>query len=218
MSGYNSGFDTPNVKNGDSVIFKTLEITDLSTLSDTVITGTFFTTGGINRFEPTWEDLRAPVTAINPPGLGSDPTFNTTEIGYDFGAAGTEFLYITLQMPHNMMTGSVLEPHVHWEPSNADTGWVYWRLDYRWKNIGESASFSTSNMFATASGNVHTQQYSDFATISKPNARNSSMFECKLSRIGGSDTFTGTALLKEFDVHYQIDSLGSDLEASKTVV
>jgi hypothetical protein len=36
-------------------------------------------------------------------------------------------------------------------------------------------------------------------------------------RIGGdgTDTYTGNALLKEFDIHYQIDEIGSKDEFTK---
>ena len=38
-----------------------------------------------------------------------------------------------------------------------------------------------------------------------------------ISRIGndGSDTYTGTAKLDEFDIHYQVDGFGSFFETRK---
>jgi len=45
----------------------------------------------------------------------------------------------------------------------------------------------------------------------------SSIFTAKLTRVAGdaSDTYTGDALLKEFDIHYQIDAMGSRQEFIK---
>ena len=165
-----------------------------------------------------WDDLCFPATAINPPGIASDPTFDTTNIGWAFSASATNLLFLIAQLPHSYKEGSDLKAHIHWEPSNTNTGNVLWRLSYRWRNDGETAAALTNvDILVPAGGTALTLQVNGFAAISKPNALISSMLDMTLTRLGadGTDTFTGTAILKEFDIHYLKDSSGSVSEYSK---
>ena len=170
-------------------------------------------------FADLWDDLRFPATAINPPGLGSDPTFDSTNIGYAFAPGATNFLYMVAQLPHSYKEGTSLYPHIHWEPSNADTGDVLWRIGWRWRNNGETAAaLTTQDLLVPANGTALTLQIDPFGTpLAKGNALISSMLDIQLSRIGGdvTDDFTGNAILKEFDIHYQLDTPGSLMEFSK---
>ena len=167
-----------------------------------------------------FDDVRAPVTAINPPGLASDPTFNTTEGYFEFADAATNLLFITLQLPHNYMEGSNIYPHVHWVQTAA--GLPLWRLDYKWFNNGVTypAAFTqidiVDSVFTYTSGNL--VQISRFPLIVGTNKNISSILQLQLSRIGGdaSDTLNGaTANLLEFDIHYAIDSHGSQRQFRK---
>lgn len=168
-----------------------------------------------------WDDLRAPVTAINPPGLASDPTFNTTEGYFEFADAATNLLFITLQMPHNWAEGTEVFPHVHWIQTAA--GLPLWRISYKWFNNNATypAAFTdvdvTENAFTYTSGNL--AQISKFGGLSGNGKIISSMLTIKLQRIGGdaADTLNGaTANLFEFDIHYKIDGHGSEREYFKT--
>ena len=46
-----------------------------------------------------WDDLRAPVTAINPPGAESDPDLDASTGLLLFDAGGTELVFLMMQMP-----------------------------------------------------------------------------------------------------------------------
>jgi hypothetical protein len=165
-----------------------------------------------------WDDLRFPVTAINPPGQVSDPTFNTTYVGYEFAPGSTEILYIIAQLPHSYKEGSDIRPHLHWMPTNTNTGDVLWRMEYAWQsNGGVQPSFTTVDITSTASGTAYQQHINSFGAISKPDSLISDILSIKLSRIGGdgSDTYSADALLKEFDIHYQINTAGSRQEFIK---
>lgn len=159
-----------------------------------------------------YDDFRVPVTAINPPGAVSDPTFDITYIGYLFSASATNVLFIIVQMPHAWAEGTDIEPHVHWMPTNTNTGDVYWRLEYEWTNIDavQAGSFTTVNKLQAGKGVAYTHQLASFGTISGAGKTASSILSIKLSRIGGdaADTYNAAALLKEFDLHYAIDSFG----------
>jgi hypothetical protein len=167
----------------------------------------------------TWEDLRFPATAINPAGAPSAMVFDTTNIGFTAGAGGTQVIAIIGQMPHSWKVGSDIHPHIHWEPITTNTGDVLWRLEYKWTNIGdtEPANFTTVDVLDAGDGTALKHQLASFTALSGAGKTLSSILSMKISRIGGdgTDTFTGDALLKEFDIHYESDTLGSRSELSK---
>jgi hypothetical protein len=166
-----------------------------------------------------WEDLRFPATAINPAGAASAMVFDTTNIGFTAGAAGTQVIAIIGQMPHSWKEGSDIYPHIHWEPTTTNTGNVLWRLEYKWTNIGdtEPAGFTTLDILDAGDGTALKHQIASFAAISGAGKTISSIITMKVSRIGGdaTDTYTGDALLKEFDIHFESDTLGSRSEFTK---
>ena len=166
-----------------------------------------------------WEDLRFPATAINPAGAPSAMVFDTTNIGFTAGPSGTSVIAIIAQLPHAWKEGSDIYPHIHWMPMNTDNKNVYWRIEYKWVNRGdvEPTPWTTVNIQSAAAGAAMTHQLSSFGAISGVGKTISSTLTIKISRIGGDtlDTFTGDALLKEFDIHYEIDTIGSRTELSK---
>ena len=160
-----------------------------------------------------WEDLRAPATAINPPGQASDPDWDNTNGGWLFDAGSTELLYIIMQIPHGWAEETAIEPHVHWMPTSTNTGNVLWRMEYKWTNVGttDAGSFTALDVLDAGDGTSLKHQIASFDEIDGKGKTISSIMTIKLSRIGGdgTDTYTGDALLKEFDIHYRQDSAGS---------
>ena len=167
----------------------------------------------------TWEDMRFPATAINPPGLVSDPDWDDTYGGWLFASGATEQLWVIGQMPHTYKEGSAIYPHLHWEPTNTNTGSVAWRIYYKWVNIGGTDAEPTDVLsdYDPGNGTAYMHQLSSLGSISGTGMGVSSMITIKLQRVGGigSDTYNADCLFKEFDIHYEIDSQGSRLESSK---
>lgn len=166
-----------------------------------------------------WEDLRFPATNLKVNPVTSLPDFDYTEIGYLFDAGSTETLYIIAQMPHSWKIGSSIYPHVHWMPTNTNTGDVLWRFEYKWVNIGDNGAgaFTPVDVLDTASGVAYDHQLASFGAISGTGKTLSSIISIKISRIGGDgdDTYNADALLKEIDIHYEIDTIGSREEYTK---
>lgn len=162
-----------------------------------------------------YDDLRAPATAVNPPGAASDPDWDSTNIGYLFDAGSTEVLQIIMQMPHTWAEGEDIEPHVHWMPTNTNTGDVLWQMEYKWTNIGdvEAGTFTSVDVVDAGRGTAYTHQLASFGEISGAGKTASSILSIRLSRVGGDvkDTYNADALLKEFDIHYPINSFGEEL-------
>ena len=157
-----------------------------------------------------WEDLRFPATNINPPGQVADPDFDTTNVGWLFDAGGTEILYIVAQLPHSYKEGTNLRCHVHWNPTNTNGGNVLWRISYRWRNNEDAAvGFTDVDVTAVANGTAGKLQFNLFADLVKADAEISSILDIKFQRIGGSDTYNADALFKEFDIHFEKNTVGS---------
>ena len=177
------------------------------------------------RFEETfWDDLKFPATAINPPGQASDPDREATSGLLLFAAGGTELVYALAQMPHKWAEGNTLHPHVHWQKTTSASGDVGWRLRYKHFSIGETSDGSwTDNgiktTVATGTPDNDTADEHLITSLGDISMAGKGLSDCilfEVSRIGGdaSDTYGADARLIEFDVHFDIDRLGSNNEYS----
>lgn len=166
-----------------------------------------------------WEDLRFAAAGINPPGAASDPTRDTTDGRLVFSASATNVIALQVQMPHCWKEGTAIYPHIHWSPTNTDTGNVLWRLQYKMANIGGAfpAGWETLNKLDAGGGVSDGHEMAGFAAIPMTGMTISCMLLMLISRIGGdgTDTYTGTAKLDEFDIHYEVDGFGSGTETRK---
>jgi hypothetical protein len=89
-------------------------------------------------------------------------------------------------------------------------------MEYKWTtNEGtDAASFTTLNVLDAGDGTALKHQIAQFDEIEGTGKGLSSILSIKLSRIGGdeTDTYNADALLKEFDIHYQIDTPGGSYD------
>ena len=178
--------------------------------------------------QPRWEDLRFPATAFRLDSASSRYSYDYTNCGINFhdNARYTgEPLCCVVQLPHSKKLGTQLRPHIHWEQNqDADPNWL---LEWRWVNNGElrgtyQTAVASYNAYPYVSGNL--QQITVFPEI-PPILREgtSSILDVRLFRdtanssglFSGADAYTGNALLKEFDIHYKVDSFGSQREFIK---
>ena len=181
----------------------------------------------IGIYGTSWEDLRFPATALNPPGQASDPDLETTTGFYLFAAAGTELLYIAAQMPHAWKEGTTIQPHVHWSKTTSAAGDVVWQLEYEIVPIagtfaGSYTAISSSTPISPTPDNDTAGEHliTKLGDVSMTNQTLSCMIAMKLSRLGGdaADTYGADARLFEFDIHYQVDTFGSEAVGDKTPV
>ena len=171
-----------------------------------------------------WDDLKFPASAVNPPGLVSDPDYDTTYGGWLFAATGTELLFLQGQLPHRWVVNSALHPHVHWQKTTSASGDVVWELQYRWARIGYAmdTSWTTLESSSPVAGTPDTDTANQhlitgLGEIEASGKGISDMLIMKLSRLGSDadDTYGADCRLLEFDIHvYQ--NHGSELEFSKT--
>ena len=136
-------------------------------------------------------------------------------------------MFITVQLPHNYKEGSDLEGHLHWTPcdrGNEENGaTVGWKADYSWANrVTAFAASATIDLSDACSGTDDLHEKTASVTITGTGKEISSMLLIRLYRsdTGADDTWAGTSnaqspAILELDFHFEIDSLGSDLERSK---
>ena len=186
---------------------------------DSLTVGNLTVTDSFEIQDTYYDDLKFPAASANPPGLASDPDFDTTNGGYLFDAGSTELLFFAAQMPHAWKEGTGIHPHLHWQKTTSASGNVYWQLDYKMAPIGEvmDSSFTTLTTTSVVGSTPDTDTankhlISSFDEISMTGKGLSDMILIKLSRIGGSDTYGADARLLEFDIHYEINSFGSAQE------
>lgn len=149
-------------------------------------------------------------------GANLKPDFDYTNIGLLFPQNdATEIVYITAQLPHSYKLGSDIHPHVHWQQSAATA--VTWKMDYKWFNNGAAvpANYTTistnTGVFSYSSGNL--SQISSFPVISGTGKGLSSILLIKLYR--DDNVTTGDVLGFQFDIHFEIDTIGSREELTK---
>lgn len=178
----------------------------------------------INQGSRRYEDLRFPATAINPPGQVGDPDFDTTNGGWLFAAGGTEILFVIAQLPHACKEGSIIRPHVHWQKTTSAGGDVLWQLDYKWSPIDEvmdvgftTISSATIDSITTDNDTANEHLITSLGDVAATGKGMSDILVMKVSRIGGdeTDTYGADARFLEFDIHYEVDSLGSRYEYVK---
>jgi len=166
---------------------------------------------------PWWDDLRAPASRIRQ-GATQKPDYDFTENGLLFPQNdATEIAYIILQMPHAWREGTEIFPHVHYVQDSATTPSFF--MDYRVYDVGQSVpagwttyEFDIHEAIGYSSGSIHQIAWSR-TPIKMGGLKLSCMMDVQLYR--DDNDYVGDALVKEFDLHYQVDQFGSEEQYKK---
>jgi hypothetical protein len=184
--------------------------------------------GSATRFE----DLRVPMSSTRR-GAAEDPLYSvfrndgTGSVGVYgswFRTNQTEDLFFEVQMPHGWKEGSTIYPHIHWSPKT-DTGGnkVRWGFEFIWVNVGGTFA-NTTVVYAEdpippigSSPTAYQHVISEFPSIDGTGQTLSSMLVCRVFRDGthANDSYNNSALMLQFDFHYEIDADGSRQEYNK---
>lgn len=162
-----------------------------------------------------YTDLVFQASTLKTVGQNDKPDFIPANVTLSFPEDTTEMVGIIVQMPHGWKQGTTIYPHVHWR--QAANNAVDWKISYMWWNIGDVVPVSyTQVTLATltqsyTSGTLH-QLSTNNSGISGVGKGLSSILIIKLYR--KSDSYTGEAELLQFDIHYELERLGSNNETS----
>ena len=185
-----------------------------------------------NVSNPVWDDLRIVPGSFDYLG-GADPTLVTWQpggSGTNFGVYAfqkNDIGYASVQMPHGYIEGTDLEFHIHWTPKDRGTeengATVGWKVDYSIANVnGTFPSSNTVDLSDTVTGTDDKHEITASVTVSGTGLTISHIIMLTIYRsdTGADDTWAGSTtaqspVLLEFDIHFQIDSLGSNSELTK---
>jgi len=133
----------------------------------------------------------------------------------------TEF-FGSVQFPHKYKEGTTIFPHVHWAGEDTSPGDVVWKLEYLWVNIGAALQANTTIVSHTVANDtvtagLHRMNDVPSAGIAGTGKTISSIMQYRLYRDGAdsADTYGKKVYLSEFDIHYEIDTIGSKTAMSK---
>lgn len=183
-------------------------------------TGNVESFANTSQYESNWDDLRFPASGVSIGGLSTPPDVDADTGLLLFDSTNIETIAIAAQMPHARKVDSIIKPHVHWRKTSDAAGDVVWSLRYKWLNNNEVEPDWSSIITATDIFTVGSDQKMHIASwgeISGTGKTLSSMFIAQIGRLptDAGDDYAADALLYEFDIHYQIDTLGSEQEFIK---
>lgn len=167
----------------------------------------------------TYEDLQVPVLTTksntNPPSL---TTFKGNTVLFAFSeenAQNEEQVYFSIQFPHAWNEGTTVYPHVHFTCGTTSADSVRWGLEYTWADVNGNFGNTTTIYCSKQIGNAFDHKVVGFGGITPDTNQDniSSIMVCRLFRNSSNlieDSYTGhDVYLIMFDIHYQVNSLGS---------
>lgn len=176
-----------------------------------------------------WDDLRVPLVGVQQGGV-KDPDFvqvkddgsgSTGVYAWGFDSGSEEELFFAVQMPHSWKQGTPIRPHIHWSPSNTNTGSVSWGLEYTLSEINSAFGNTTIlDVQQAGSGTAYQHQIAAWDEIDMSGIDSvSAMILCRVFRDAGgalgTDDYNADAIGLEVDFHYLRNDLGSRAEYVK---
>jgi len=174
-----------------------------------------------------WDDLRVSMDkGDNGAVLGDMPGVSGgPQIYYFRFDEKVDAMSFVVQMPHSYKQGSTIHPHVHWTPKSTLSGEVEWVFEYSWQNYNATplafpvitTNYIVSESGLTAGTHLITSLTDLNAGIDGTGKNVSSILVCRIWRDSRrtNDTYNGDAGLLSFDIHFQIDTVGSRLQYIK---
>jgi hypothetical protein len=195
---------------------------------DSVVTGDFTLSN------TSFEDLRFPLTGRNIDTASGRIDYNFYNGSVVFADNAryniAETVSFLIQLPHSWKEGTDLRPHIHWLQQSSNM--PNWLIAYKWYAKAASTVISTDwtghtfskygdNAFTYSTGVIH--QLTGFSNIDATGKGFSDCLHICLWRDSGNDSgeFTGAdpssldEHVLEFDIHYEVDSFGTDEEFSQ---
>lgn len=174
-----------------------------------------------------WDDLSTDLAFAKGAGI-QDPDFSkfqddgsgsTGVYAWHFSKTLEESLLFNIEIKHPYTLGTNFKPHIHWAPTNTDTGNVIWGLECTLAeehNVFPNTSFLS--VTDAADGVARKQQEAKFGDIDGSGiTTTSAIMMCRLFRDATSelDTYNADAVATFIDLHIEIDAPGSELEEIK---
>jgi len=165
-----------------------------------------------------YEDLRVPDSMIRPGATAPSLAVFLGGIRMYQYAEGKE-VDITIQMPHAWKVGSTVHPHCHLVCPNATAGNIVFGMEYALSDIDETfgaPGAPIESAVTAVPGIAYRHFILELPDIVMTGMKVSAMFVIRLYRKSGvAGAYPNAIFMPEFDMHYQIDSFGSNQEFIK---
>lgn len=169
-----------------------------------------------------WEDLRFPASGFNPAGSTAPPTVDTGTGLLLFSGTADNIVGGIAQMPHAWLAGSTIRPHIHIIAPTSDAGSSRWKLEYNIANNNGAfqnayGSYTTLNTITVRNPQSTNTLLlpSGFGGIPMHGYKESCCILWRITRLAASDALDNDATdwaFAEFDIHYQVEKLGTVTE------
>lgn len=176
--------------------------------------GTVFT-GAVVFSDTVWDDLTlSSLQFRDPPGGEAAPALQVyvpapgvTNFVLDFDT--DERGFGILQMKHGYKRDSEVRPHIHWTSATACTS--TWELAMSFGRIGGGMTNTYLQTAVFTNGTPYVHRMSSFPVITDMTNKlgESGVFLISLKCVAEGATTTNGPYLMDFDIHYQIDKVGS---------
>ncbi len=166
--------------------------------------------------EPNWKNIDLNIYNIASGSLAPDPiAFEVIPgmrlFGFKDGTATNE-IFTTIELPHDIVPGTSVRPHIHWCPADSAVGNVKWQLCYSIADDGVPFSDPVTITAVQATNGLNNYSSKEFSpAIPGTYLQGGTIIAMKLSRIATDelDTYSGIAKLLTLGLHYQSKDVGS---------
>lgn len=164
-----------------------------------------------------WNDITSALSGARAVG-GSVPTFATFIGGlkeYSFSASAMQELHLeAFHIGHDYKPESDIFFHIHWSPSDTNTGVVRWGIEFTVaKGHNQQVFPATTTIFLEQAGNGVAMQHQliQVEVGTNLNIEPDTLILGRIFRDGAhdNDTYTGAAFGHEIDLHYETDRLAT---------
>ena len=174
--------------------------------------------------ETVWNDFVTPLTVANLRGVSNNPTL--TQLFTD--GAGSQGVYglvfadgnevlVTIQMPHDWKEGTDIYPHIHFmcltDVDPAENFAI--EFEYTWADFTEdfpANSTLETNQYSTGANTDNMHQLTNISAnpLVGSGHTTSSILLCRIKRVAADgDNYAGGIAILDFDIHYEIDTMGN---------
>jgi len=178
-----------------------------------------------------WDDYVTPLGPNNWRGGSNNPVLTqlfddaggTSQGVYAYVFSDGDEALITIQMPHKWKEGTTIQPHIHFmctsDVSPADNFGV--EFEYIWSDINEDFPANSTVETNDISTGINTDNMHQLANVTASGIDGSghtisSVLLCRIKRVAASsNNYAGGVAFLDFDVHYEIDTVGSRAITSK---
>lgn len=179
-----------------------------------------------------WDDLRVGVGNAKLAG-SRDPAFsqfrddgsgsigvNTLMFTYEAVVGNEKEIFFEIQMPHTWAEGTPVIPHIHFSPTTTDTGTIRWGLEWTCASVNEAFPETQFNYAERTIDSADQYGHRIPASFGELDCSDKLISAVMLGRIfrnssHANDDLNATVGFLSFDLHFMVNTLGSELEFIK---